>query len=70
MSTSLIWRSAHAWLRGYSDAKAGRPQLKPDELPWPVEVAEPQYSLGYVVGSGALDAQPAYDTSGREQCQV
>lgn len=67
MSTSLSWRKAHAWLRGYSDAKAGKPQLAPDKIPFPFEDAEPHYSLGYAVGSGALNA-PALSESGA--CQV
>lgn len=69
MKTSLDWRGAHAWLRGYSDAKAGRPQLEPGDLPFPWAEAEPHYTKGYLVGSGALDA-PAFDTTGRAQCQV
>jgi len=68
MSTSLSWRAAHAWLRGYSDARAGKPQLAPDQLPF--EDAEPHYSLGYINGSGGLNAEPAYDSSGAAQCQV
>lgn len=65
--TSLSWRKAHAWLRGYSDGKAGRPQLAAEDVPFPD--GEPQYSLGYFVGAGGLD-EPALDTSGAAQCQV
>lgn len=68
MTTSLSWRNAHAWLRGYSDAKAGKPQLAPDAIPFPE--GEPHYSLGYITGLGASNAEIAYDTSGRGQCQV
>lgn len=25
------WRSTHSWLRGYSDARLGKPELRPDQ---------------------------------------
>ena len=63
MRTSLTWRAAQAWLRGYSDAKAGRPcevpQLWSDYLD--------DYRRGYAVAN-ERGGEPALDSRGIGAC--
>jgi hypothetical protein len=40
----IDWREAHHWLRGYSEAKAGKPRN-------PAYSDSPAYGRGYDVGS-------------------
>lgn len=66
MSTSLSWRAAHHWLRGYSDAKAGRPDAQHDPLHAGYGDV---YKRGYDVGSGVLP-EPALASSGKGGCDA
>ena len=46
----MSWRAAHAWLRGYSDARAGKDTLG-ERNPFGPEYAD-AYTRGYFAGTG------------------
>lgn len=45
------WRAAHAWLRGLSDARAGKPALERDKFPFQGEDTWAAYERGYGAAS-------------------
>lgn len=57
MDTSLSWRAAHVWLRGYSDGKLGR---RIDKLPDGWEPYTDFYDRGHDVGSDVGKDEPAF----------